>query len=93
MTRSRRISLNLGVAVSGLIAVLGGAWGGGKQVVSIADARYVQTDSFAAFQAGEALRHRTDSLTLVAEMKDVRRYLAGLDSSDRCNRGQRGFCR
>lgn len=88
--QTKKRVLNVGAIVSATLTIGGMAVKSSAQAL---DGRYVHTDTFAVFQAGEAQWRLRDSLTLAAEMRDMRRMLSGLDSSDRCRRGQREFCR
>lgn len=77
-----RFLLLLGALIPITAAVAGGA----RVVKTTADETYVRRDSF-------SLMRRTDSLTALSDRREVFRLLSGLDSSDRCRRGQPGFCR
>ena len=76
-----------------LIPIVAALAGAARWVKTSADNTYVRRDTFAAFQAGEALTRQADSLNAAEQTRDVMRLLMGLDSSDRCRRGQSGFCR
>lgn len=91
--RTKTITINLTAGIAAIVTVAGAVWGGGVRAVTFADHRYVQTDSFAAYQAGESKRHAVDSLNAAAEYHAIRAMLAGLDSSDRCRRNQTSYCR
>lgn len=51
-----------------------------------ANALYVRTSVY-------RLDRTTDSLTFRVELREQRAMIAGLDSSDKCKRGLRGYCR
>jgi hypothetical protein len=90
---SSRVKLfvkNFGVFIAAALAVLGWAATSGWTTV---DRRYVHADEFALLQAGEARQRMIDSVMLASDLRDVRRMLSGLDSSDRCRRHQSEFCR
>lgn len=90
---NRKTALNLGAWTGALVAVVGGAYTGGARVVQMADERYVADSAFVSFQQGLARKFIADSLNAASDLRDMRRMVAGLDSSDRCRRGQTGFCR
>lgn len=83
---ARRIVLNWILTPT---AVLGALGFGVRQV----DGLYVRRVAFDVYQQGLAKKALVDSLNYAGDMREVRRILSGLDSSDRCRRGQQGFCR
>jgi hypothetical protein len=89
----RAKTLNFTALASAIIVIAGAVWGGGSKVVTIADARYVRTDSFVAYRTGEQLRHLRDSTSVDKKLTAIKAILAGLDSSDRCRRNQTSYCR
>lgn len=86
MSPQAKTRLNLGALASAIIVFAGALWGSGSKVVTLADARYVRSDSF-------AVHHAVDSLNAAAQFLAIRSMLAGLDSSDRCRRNQTTYCR
>lgn len=92
MTPKQR-TISLSAIGSAIIVVAGAAWGGGSKAVALADTRYANRDSFANYRKDERLRHALDSTSVRAELVAIKAFVAGLDSSDRCRRGQRGYCR
>ena len=93
MSPQSKAKLNLGAMASAIVVVFGAAWGGGAKVVTIADTRYASRDSFIAYQSGEALRHLRDSTGVEKKLTAIEAFVAGLDSSDRCRRNQKNYCR
>jgi hypothetical protein len=77
-------------AVLGIVAALSGA---ARVVKTTADATYVRRDTFALYQQGVANQRRNDSLNASGALREVFHIVSGLDSSDRCRRGQSGYCR
>ena len=84
--RTKTITLNLGAVVGAIAGVTTAVWGGGSKVVTFADARYVRVDSY-------TVQRQRDSLNKLASDHAIVAILMGLDSSDRCRRGQSGSCR
>lgn len=74
---------NFGVVVAAILAVLGWAITSGWTAV---DHRYVHSDSFTVW-------HQRDSLNQQRNDAETKRILYGLDSSDKCNRKLRNYCR
>jgi hypothetical protein len=92
-SKARSVTISLSALISAIIVIGGAAWGGGAKVVALADTRYANRDTFVNYRNDEQLRRALDSTTVRAELVAVRAILAGLDSSDRCRRNQRNFCR
>lgn len=88
--QAKKATINFSAMLGAALAVMG--WAAQRSATAL-DARYVHVDAFAAAQAGFAKQRAVDSTALASDMRDVRRMLSGLDSSDRCRRGQRDFCR
>lgn len=93
MTKTRKIAVNVTAIIAAAIAVGGWAIHSTPAVVHAIDARYVHTTDFRIFQQGEHETRVADSLNHETEVRDIRRMLSGLDSSDRCRRSQPRFCR
>lgn len=93
-SQSKRKLTNLGIGGAAILAVVG--WGvptGANASLRAVDGRYVRTDTFRVYQQGMREKAITDSTTGAFELREIRHILAGLDSSDRCRRGFRMYCR
>lgn len=90
----RTKSVTVSVSAIGTILVIGGAlWTGGSRAITVADTRYVRLEAFRAHRVDEQVQHLRDSTSLRADLVRITSIVAGLDSSDRCRRGQREYCR
>jgi hypothetical protein len=87
-TKKRAVSFTISSAA--LVTAM--AWGA-PRAAPIVNQHWVLRDTFTVFQVGLAMKAQRDSLNLVSELHELRRMVTGLDSSDRCRRGQREFCR
>ena len=85
MDGARRLILLIAAIVSVLFSIAVGA-------KAAADSTYVRRDTFALHNATERQSHIRDSLLSAADRREVRALLFGLDSSDRCRRGQTNYC-
>jgi hypothetical protein len=86
------------ITLTGAALLSAVAWG--SQIVapvssaaSAVNQHWVPRDTFDAYQEGLERRQLTDSINHRDEILEIRRMVAGLDSSDRCRRGLRGYCR
>lgn len=92
-SQAKRKLTNAGIGGAAIIAVVG--WGIPKAAnagLDAVDARYVRSDTFRVYQQGAREKAILDSTTLLFELRELRYYVARLDSSYRCDRGFRVYC-
>lgn len=86
------------ITITGAALISAVAWGGQlvapvASVASSANQHWVPADTFRVFRDGLSRKQFADSMNLREELRDFRGMLANLDSSDRCRRGLRRYCR
>lgn len=93
-SETKRKLANISLGGAAVLAVIG--WGvpvSASATIHALDGRWVRDSAFQVYQQGILRKFDRDSLNYAADMRDIRRMLSGLDSSDRCRRGQHDFCR
>lgn len=85
--KSQSISFaNISIALTAIGTVAGFVMGATQFITHTADTRYVQRDSFAAYESGTANRKSIDSLTIARDLKEIRAAVARVDTNVLCLR-------
>lgn len=92
--QQKRNVTSAGIGAAALLVIVGWAIPKGADgALQAVDARYVRADTFRVFQQGLREARITDSAGIAGDLREIRYFMARLDSSDRCRRGQQRFCR